>query len=69
MRVIDIIKPNEKCRLHHPIIGNVEWRGHPIDGWMLVFAEGPEKGEPLLAADSVLLSDNWEKVDEDRISS
>jgi hypothetical protein len=69
MRVCDIIKPNEKCFLHHPIVGNVEWRGHPIDGWMLVFAEGPEKGDALFADDSVLLSDCWEKVDENCISS
>ena len=61
MRISEIITDKQECKLHHPIVGNVKWKNCPIDGWVLIFAEGPEQGQVLMVDETVLLDDRWQK--------
>lgn len=60
MRVVDLIRPGVPCRLRHPVVGDVLWKNDPLQGWMLAFARGLEKGQELIADEAVLLDDRWE---------
>jgi hypothetical protein len=60
-RIADLVKPGERCLLHHPICGWVIWtESSPGSGdYVLLWAIGPERDETV-AADSVILFDeNW----------
>lgn len=61
-RVADLVKDGDECLLEHPEIGKVRWSDHTdnsngqkwslemggyLGGFMLIFAEGPEKNKPL----------------------
>ncbi|MCK9458299.1 MAG: hypothetical protein M0R80_01495 [Proteobacteria bacterium] len=60
MKIFEIITTQEPCKLQHPIIGIVEWINDPTQGWVLVFSEGPEKGQCLVVDESVILDDTWQ---------
>jgi hypothetical protein len=62
VRITDIIRPDQGCRLRHPTVGDVLWTDQPGDGFALRFARGPEKGWTLVADAAVLLDDCWEAI-------
>ena len=62
MRIVDIIHPGRPCRLRHPTVGDVLWTDVPGQGFELVFARGPERGDVLVADESVLLDRGWSVI-------
>ncbi len=62
-RVADLVEEGKDAKLYHPVIGSVLWKEmEPGTGWVLMFAQGPEAGEPLWAEGSVLWDERWELV-------
>lgn len=63
-RIAALIQPGQPARLEHPICGRVDWLERaPGEGFMLVWAEGPEKGRPLSVDETVLFDDRWTVVE------
>jgi hypothetical protein len=62
MRITDLIFPGQPRRLRHPTVGDVLWTDVPGQGFELVFARGPEKGQILVADETVLLDDTWSVI-------
>ncbi len=63
-RVSDLVRPDYNSRLSHPVVGYVNWKpeypGSPAR--ILVWANGPEKGKPLVVDETVLFCDRWRRA-------
>lgn len=60
MKLFQLLLPSVPLLLRHPVLGLVEWRSIPVQGWGLYWHRGPEQGQVLAADETVLLCNQWE---------